>query len=131
MNNAYNKVTVIESAENSDEETAQKKKFKFGDGIRAAVQKVKEKIDEKKQSIDEKKQNKIKTRSLADSELQVSFTNQSVNNSEEESKNPFNPQDETTSRDSQITDKKKYKFGDGIRSIKDKIKNKIDEKKDK
>ena len=49
---------MIESAENSDEETTQKKKFKLGDGIRAAVQKVKEKIDEKKQSINEKKQNK-------------------------------------------------------------------------
>jgi hypothetical protein len=34
-------------------------------------------------------------------------------------------------RESQITEKKKYKFGDGIRSIKDKIKNKIDEKKEK
>ena len=49
-------MTVIESAENSDEEATQKKKYKFGDGIRAAVQKVKEKIDEKKQSIDEKRQ---------------------------------------------------------------------------
>ena len=47
---------MIESTENSDEEATQKKKFKFGDGIRAAVQKVKEKIDEKKQSIDEKRQ---------------------------------------------------------------------------
>jgi hypothetical protein len=34
-------------------------------------------------------------------------------------------------RESQTTEKKKYKFGDGIRSIKDKIKNKIDEKKEK
>ena len=34
-------------------------------------------------------------------------------------------------RESQITEKKKYKFGDGIRSIKDKIKNKIDEKKER
>lgn len=58
MKNAYSKVTVIESAENSDDETKEKKKYKFGDGIKAAVQKVKEKIDEKKQSIDEKKQNK-------------------------------------------------------------------------
>jgi len=69
MNNVMSKVIVIESAENSDEETVQKKKFKFGDGIRAAVQKVKEKIDEKKHSIDEKKQNKNKARSFAESDL--------------------------------------------------------------
>jgi len=69
MNNIMNKVIVIESAENSDEETVQKKKFKFGDGIRAAVQKVKEKIDEKKHSSDEKKQNKNKARSFAESDL--------------------------------------------------------------
>ena len=69
MNNAMNKVIAIESSENSDEETTQKKKFKFGDGIRAAVQKVKDKIDEKKHSIDEKKQIKNKTRSFAESDL--------------------------------------------------------------
>ena len=66
---------MIESAENSDEETTQKKKFKLGDGIRAAVQKVKEKIDEKKQSINEKKQNKNKNRSIAESDLTESNIN--------------------------------------------------------
>jgi len=69
MNKAMNKVIVIESSENSDEETNQKKKYKFGDGIRAAIQIVKEKIDEKKQSIEEKKQIKNKNRSLAESDI--------------------------------------------------------------
>ena len=68
MNNIMNKVIVIESAENSDEETVQKKKFKFGDGIRAAVQKVKEKIDEKKQ-------HKNVSRSMAESDLMESIIN--------------------------------------------------------
>ena len=61
---------------------------------------------------------------MAESDLQAVVVNE--NNSDEETKNPQDVQ-----RESQITEKKKFKFGDGIRSIKDKIRNTIDERKEK
>ena len=61
---------------------------------------------------------------MAESDLQTVVVNE--NNSDEETKNPQDVQ-----RESQITEKKKFKFGDGIRSIKDKIRNTIDERKEK
>ena len=61
---------------------------------------------------------------MAESDLQAVAVNE--NNSDEETKNP-----QDVLRESQITEKKKYKFGDGIRSIKDKIRNTIDERKEK
>ena len=61
---------------------------------------------------------------MAESDLQTVIVNE--NNSDEETKNPQDVQ-----RESQITEKKKFKFGDGIRSIKDKIRNTIDERKEK
>ena len=61
---------------------------------------------------------------MAESDLQAVVLNE--NNSDEETKNPQDVQ-----RESQITEKKKFKFGDGIRSIKDKIRNTIDERKEK
>ena len=61
---------------------------------------------------------------MAESDLQTVVVNE--NNSDEEFKNSQDVQ-----RESQITEKKKFKFGDGIRSIKDKIRNTIDERKEK
>ena len=61
---------------------------------------------------------------MAESDLQTVVVNE--NNSDEETKNP-----QDVLRESQITEKKKFKFGDGIRSIKDKIRNTIDERKEK
>ena len=61
---------------------------------------------------------------MAESDLQTVIVNE--NNSDEETKNPQDVQ-----RESQITEKKKFKFGDGIRSIKDKIRNTIDERKER
>lgn len=61
---------------------------------------------------------------MAESDLQTVVVNE--NNSDEETKNPQDVQ-----RESQITEKKKFKFGDGIRSIKDKIRNTIDERKER
>ena len=61
---------------------------------------------------------------MAESDLQTVVDNE--NNSDEETKDPQDVQ-----RESQITEKKKFKFGDGIRSIKDKIRNTIDERKEK
>ena len=61
---------------------------------------------------------------MAESDLQTVVVNE--NNSDEETKDPQDVQ-----RESQITEKKKFKFGDGIRSIKDKIRNTIDERKEK
>ena len=61
---------------------------------------------------------------MAESDLQAVVLNE--NNSDEETKNPQDVQ-----RESQITEKKKFKFGDGIRSIKDKIRNTIDERKER
>ena len=61
---------------------------------------------------------------MAENDLQTVVVNE--NNSDEETKNPQDVQ-----RESQITEKKKFKFGDGIRSIKDKIRNTIDERKER
>ena len=61
---------------------------------------------------------------MAESDLQTVVVNE--NNSDEETKNPQDVQ-----RESQIIEKKKFKFGDGIRSIKDKIRNTIDERKER
>ena len=61
---------------------------------------------------------------MAESDLQTVVVNE--NNSDEETKNP-----QDVLRESHITEKKKFKFGDGIRSIKDKIRNTIDERKEK